>query len=699
MATHSIEEKVEDYYKDRLKALGIRNFAKTERMGTSIDRALDDAPSKGGGTGPNYPDLRVLLTDDHSRRIPVMIEAKGLPNRLVKTDKDGNIVQTTVYAHDSKPNRQGVILHHKGDLNYGAVKEYAVNGALHYGKVLLDANVTDEVLIIGVNGTELDARGRLTNPECQVWYVAKRNQEMPKRVEALEGNWTLMKAENIDRLFAILDDLSLTEAEREALKQKAEADLENSVKTIHQHIYEDKRMNMLGTNEKLYLFCGLIMAGLPITGQSDLEIDDLHGNAVGRTDGRIVMQRISDFLDSKQSTADKKQMIVSLFAPTFGKQELWNVGEGATESILKELYVMIKTEIIPIFREGLNIDFTGKILNSLSDWVSIADDKKNDVVLTPRYVTKMMAIMARTDKDSFVWDSAMGSAGFLVSAMDIMMRDAERKISDKRELKAKQENIKKNQLLGIEILGPVYILAVLNMILMGDESSKIINGDSHLEVANGVVDNFPATVYLLNPPYSAPGKGFVFVKEALEKMTKGYACILIQENAGSGQGLPYTRQILEHNTLLASIHMPSDLFGGKASVQASIYLFKVGRPHEIDDMVTFIDMSNDGYARQNRKKSTQAVNLRNTDHADERYAEVEAIVLGKKPRTHYYTEGNGLVIRDTITLDGNDWTYNQHRVVDTKPTERDFKKTVSDYLSFLVSQLLQKASSSSDGND
>lgn len=59
-------------------------------------------------------------------------------------------------------------------------------------------------------------------------------------------------------------------------------------------------------------------------------------------------------------------------------------------------------------------------------------------------------------------------------------------------------------------------------------------------------------------------------------------------------------------------------------------------------MVIFIDFSNDGYARQNRKKSSQEVNLRDADHAAERYAEVEAIVLGKKPRTQYYTEENGL---------------------------------------------------------
>ena len=37
--------------------------------------------------------------------------------------------------------------------------------------------------------------------------------------------------------------------------------------------------------------------------------------------------------------------------------------------------------------------------------------------------------------------------------------------------------IKKEQLLGVEILGSVYILAVLNMILMGDGSSKIVNAN------------------------------------------------------------------------------------------------------------------------------------------------------------------------------------------------------------------------------
>lgn len=113
------------------------------------------------------------------------------------------------------------------------------------------------------------------------------------------------------------------------------------------------------------------------------------------------------------------------------------------------------------------------------------------------------------------------------------------------------------------------------------------------------------------------------------------------------------------------------------------------RPHEEDDIVTFIDFSIDGYSRQNRKKSTQEVNLRNTDHALERYEEVCAICLGKKPKTEYYTETNGNVIKDTITLEGDDWTFSQHKIVDTRPTEEDFKRTVADYLAWKVSSILK----------
>ena len=416
-----------------------------------------------------------------------------------------------------------------------------------------------------------------------------------------------------------------------------------------------------------------------------LEVNDLHSNnSEHNNDGTIILNNIESFLYAKKASPEKVEMVKGLLRGVFTKTVLWKPKNG--ESLLKVLFHQVKEDIIPLLESNLHLDFTGRILNSLNDWVSIDNDAANDVVLTPRYVTQFMAKCARTNKDSFVWDKAMGSAGFLVSAMDIMIKDARETITDPDELDKKITQIKENQLLGIEILGNIYILAVLNMILMGDGSSSVLQGDSHEYVLS---QDFPANVFLLNPPYSAPGKGFNFVEEAFSQMTNGYGAILIQDSAGNGQGLPYTKRILQNNTLEASIKMPAGLFGNKASVSVCIFVFKVGRPHEADDLVTFIDMSEDGYSRLNRKKSTQDTNLRDTDNATGRYEEVLAHVLGKKPKTTYYTETNGKVIHDTISLNGDDWLFVQHQSLDGVPTEDDFKAVIADYLSWKVGSLMK----------
>lgn len=685
----SIEEKIEEYYKYKLDSMNIRHYGKTERINQAIYDALQKADSKSGGSGVNYPDIQLLLHNNHQRYIPVIIEAKGLKNKLVKFDKNQEIVGVTYYEQDSKPNSDGVILHHKGDANYTAVKQYAVNGAVHYGEAILNEGTYKEVIVIGINGTTLDDSGKPSDPECLAYYISEKNRRIPKQIQNITSeDWSLLKQDNINKLFKILDDLNLTDSELDVLTRKTEATLEEKIKSMHQSLYDDVQLKTaLSTNEKLYLFCGLIMSGLKIDGVRTLAPEDLSGNDDERNnDGTTILRNIESFLYRKNCSAEKVNMIIGLLEGVFKKQVLWRPRNGI--SLLRTLFKQVKTDIIPCLESDFHLDFTGKILNSLNDWVSIENDAANDVVLTPRYITSLMAKMARTNKDSFVWDKAMGSAGFLVSAMDIMIKDAKSKITDETELQEKIKHIKEQQLLGIEILGNIYILAVLNMILMGDGSSNVLNGDSHNFI---LPDTFPANVFLLNPPYSSFGKGFCFVEEALSQMTNGYACILIQDSAGNGQGLPYTKRILENNTLEASIKMPSGLFGNKASVSVCIFVIKVNRPHEEYDIVTFIDFSEDGYTRQNRKKSTQEVNLRNTDHAEERYDEVLAHVLGKKPKTSYYTEQNGKIIKDTITLNGDDWNFNQHQKIDTTPTEEDFKKTVADYLSWKVSQLMKGA--------
>ncbi|MCU9931437.1 hypothetical protein ONA02_04140 [Mycoplasmopsis felis] len=106
------------------------------------------------------------------------------------------------------------------------------------------------------------------------------------------------------------------------------------------------------------------------------------------------------------------------------------------------------------------------------------------------------------------------------------------------------------------------MLAILNMILMGDGSSNILNMDSLLDFDGkygfGQTDkDFPATAFLLNPPYSQEGNGMIFVKRALNMQKSGYASIIIQSSAGSGKAKDINKEILKKHTLLASIKILS----------------------------------------------------------------------------------------------------------------------------------------------
>ena len=329
-------------------------------------------------------------------------------------------------------------------------------------------------------------------------------------------------------------------------------------------------------------------------------------------------------------------------------------------------------------------------------WLGFSQDKLNDVVLTPSYVASLLVKLARVNKDSFVWDFATGSAGLLVSAMNEMLNDAKNTITSPEELAQKEITIKAEQLLGLELLSSVYMLAILNMILMGDGSSNILNKDSLSDFDGnygfGKTENkFPADAFILNPPYSQSGNGMNFVEKALGMMNKGYASIIIQNSAGSGKAKEYNQRILEKHTLIASIKMPVDIFIGKSSVQTNIYVFKVNEKHHKDEMVKFIDFTNDGYTRTNRKKAS--INLKDTNKAKERYEELINLVRFGRSKLKIFTDKEYHEASIDPT-NGADW--NQSAIIDTKPSIQDFKKTVSDYLAWEISSILQQQSIEDD---
>lgn len=678
--TNSAEEKVEDFFKKQLDSYQVKYYTKTESINDDIDEALKNAPSKSGGSGTNYPDIKVLIETKTMRRIPVMIEVKGTAGHFIKLDREGNIELVTRFTSDSKT-------HKKGEKNYTSIEKYAVNGAVHYaGAVLNYGSAYNECIAIGINGYE-KPDGTLET-EVGVYYISKENFLLPKRI-ADYTDLSFLGKKHIDDFVKQLDVLDLTPEEIEKKTKEVETELDTKLKYVNQVMQDTLQINV---NYRVNLVAGMIMAGLGIEDRIEpLDPNELRGS-LGKKDhdGYKILNKIESFLDKKDLPDDKKDMIVSTLKSVFVYDTLWKPVNG--ESKLKSIYTLIYREILPIFRTSYHLDFTGKLFNVLNDWISVPDGDKNDVVFTPRYVTDLMAKLAKVNMDSYVWDYAAGSAGFLVSAMKLMLNDARKRIKSPSELNKKEMKIKLEQLLGIEKLSDIYMLAVLNMILMGDGSSNILHKDSLKEYSGKYEqgekkdEDFPANVFLLNPPYSAEGKGFVFVEKALSKMKSGRAVVLIQENAGSGNGLPYTKNILKNNTLVASIHM-ADIFCGKAGVQTAIYVFDVGIPHDIKQYVKFVDFSNDGYTRQNRKKSSQETNLKNTDHALERYEEVVNLILYGKSYLHYFSEDD--YFEDVITLEGDDWTFKQHRKIEMIPAPEDFQNVIKQYLSWKLSTIIR----------
>lgn len=664
----SIEEQIEDWGKKQLGKT--KYYTKTESINPEIETALKTAPSKSGGSGANYPDIKLFIETKSLRKIPVMIEVKGKKGDLAKFNTEGEIDNT---KKDGTP-------------NYSNINKYALNGAIHYATAIIEHTKSyKEVVAIGLNGYD-EAGTRIY--EIETYYVSLDNYCIPKRIGAYSDLSFLLK-KNQEEFVKEIDKIGLTDEELEAKAKEFENEIEIKLKRLNQVMQDDLKISV---GSRVELVTGMIMAALGVEGKvAPLEIADLKGEKGNKTnDGRVIINKIDSFLEERNLPQEKKDMIINDLSRVFIYSDLWKSENG--ESKLKTVYSSVKNDIMPIFTSAKHLDFTGRLFNVLNAWVDIPDSDKNDVVLTPRYVTELMAKLAQVNKDSYVWDYAAGSAGFLISSMKLMIKDAEEKIKSPTQLEKKIVKIKCEQLLGIEKRSDIYLLAVLNMILMGDGSSNIIHKDSLTEYSgkyeqgakNGKA--YPANVFLLNPPYSAQGKGFIFVEKALKKMKSGRAAVLIQENAGSGNGLPYTKRILEKNTLIASIHM-SDIFHGKAGVQTAIYIFNVGFPHDKRQMVKFIDFSNDGYTRQNRKKSSQDTNLKNTDHAIERYDEIVNLVLYGKSYLHYFTEDE--YTEDVISLDGNDWTYKQHQKIDTLPSQEDFMDVVKEYLGWKVSMLMK----------
>lgn len=667
-AAQSIEPEIADLVNGWLKSYKLKYKLEQAPLNPEIDKALKDYESKSGGTGANRPDAKLLLCDDQLNYYPILIEYKGYKDKLVKLNANGQV-----------ENKNG-----KNEHNYKNIKSYAVNGAIHYANAILHYTNFTDIIAIGVTGYK-DEFGNIQH-EIGVYYVSKKNFGIGQKVGEF-SDLSFLAPSNFNKFIKQIKSLSLTQEELDKLKEQREKEIEKILNNLNNEIYGSNPN--ISTDDRLYLVAASIIATLGIPKKViPLEPQTLKSSTQkGETDGDKIMRTIEAFLEEKELPIAKKNFMLNVFKNTLSNESLTKVENGTTE--LKNIFTKIIDRLGIYYKIGLTTDFTGMLFNEMYSWIPSKDNQQsNDVVLTPPYVAKLLVKLARINRNSYVWDFATGSAGLLVAAMNEMLIDAKLNITSANKLIEKEKEIKASQLLGLEILPSISMLAILNMILMGDGSSNILNKDSLTDFDGNygfgnIGNKFPADAFILNPPYSASGNGMIFVEKALNMMDKGFAAIIIQNSAGSGKAIEYNKRILAKHTLIASIKMPIDIFVGKSSVQTYIYVFRVNEPHLKDDLVKFIDFSDDGYTRTNRKKAN--CNLKDTNNAKGRYSELIDLVRFGRNKLSLLT--NKEYYEGTIDPNnGADW--NQSAPINERPTLYDFRQTISKNLAWEVSGIL-----------
>jgi type I restriction-modification system DNA methylase subunit len=668
---YMIEQQVNFWVKEFLKKLGLKDseIGFESNMSDYLKAALKGSAKTENKSNFGKPDFIVekyKANNAAQRSIPVLIEDKLGNKKLLAENKDG------IKADNA------------------SVRDFAVNGAINYATAAIASKKYDEAVAIGITGESE------TEIKIKVYYVYGSTFDAVKEMTAYT---TLNFLENAATFAAFYKEATLTDEEKHRILIDSREKLGKYSKELNKLMHD----HAITAPQRVLYVSGMLLSmqdidNLNIKGLTPLDLKGAGGN---NRDGLLIKNQIENFLTAKLIPQDKKELMLASFSeiskdPQRDETQTLNKAIArlldGRASINKQIFTYIYENIFTsIDAMAGHLDIMGEMYSEFLKY-ALGDGKEIGIVLTPPYVTKMMAEILDVNMHDKVMDLATGSASFLISSMEMMISEAETKHA-KGSTAANNEiqKIKQQQLLGVELNAEMYTLATTNMILRGDGSAKIEKGSS-FDRPETLYKDFAATKLLLNPPFSHDENGMPFIAFGLKQMPKGgRAAIIIQDSAGSGKAVRSTAEMLKNSTLIASIKMPTDLFQPMAGVQTSVYVLEAGTPHDVQKTVKFIDFRNDGYKRTSRS-------LNETDQPQKRYADIVKIFkAGRQAKVEANWDLNSVFVEDFITLGGNDWNFDQHKQIDTRPTLADFKRTVADYLAWEVSNILKRQTTEEDG--
>ncbi len=592
-----------------------------------IDAALKSASKKGTGKA-GFPEYVGVVKD-----YLLIIEDKADLSRHVKLDPMGNI---------------------SAEIN--AVIDYAVNGAVFYGKHLANNTSYKKVIAFGISGDEKRHRISPIYIDETEYY-----RELPEVESFITFN-----EDNIDEYYI-----------REILREntdyeKETAELLKDASALH----EDLRNygNLLDT-EKPLIVSGILLA-LRESEYKNFSVQDLTGDTV-KTDGQKIYDAISANLQRANVSPDvKKDKILNQFAFIKDTVKLNEIEPKLNETPLKYFAKFLDAKIYKSIRYINSAeDYIGRFYGEFMSY-SGGDGQTLGIILTPKHITQLFCDLADLQPDDIVFDPCCGTAGFLIAAMYNML--------EKAENDTQKKSIRQKQLHGIEMRPNMFAIATTNMILRGDGKSNLINDDFFKQEANKLQLK-QSSVGMMNPPYSQGSKQnpdlyeLSFVEHLLNSLVAGARCIVIVPQS-SMTGKTKEEQILKESilkrhTLEGVITLNKDTFYG-VGVMPCIAVFTSGEPHPGDKICKFINFENDGY------KVAPHVGLIETESAKDRKQHLLDVWFGRmEAETKFCVQ---------TTIEATDeWLHSFYYFNDEIPSEEDFIKTIGDYLTFEFSMVMQ----------
>jgi type I restriction-modification system DNA methylase subunit len=360
--------------------------------------------------------------------------------------------------------------------------DYAVDGVLFYGAKLSKNFNVIALAVSGQTEKELKISSFLFFKGDQQYQDLSLTQILP---------------------FAEYEDLIRRDPKQE---QKNHSDLLKFSRELHNNIRDYAK---LSESEKPLFVSGILIALRDKAFKSSYRLaKDLQ---------KSLYQAIVNEIDDFEIPTEKKDLMKHTYQflekhPNLGK----NYGKS-NESVLKVLIQQIEENIAPFFHSYHEYDVIGSFYGEFLRYTG-GDKQGLGIVLTPKHITELFVELARVNKTSKVFDPCCGTGGFLISAMQKMIAEAQ----EEGDLEA-IEHIKKHQLIGIEQNPNMYTLACSNMILRGDGKANIYQGDCFDPELVQKIEGHQPNIGFINPPYSQKGEGqseMEFVEHMLDMLQK-----------------------------------------------------------------------------------------------------------------------------------------------------------------------------------